>query len=102
MLRGKIYEARLYNRALIADEVAALGDGSGAAPQLVSQSQILAELNSAERQRLESLTSEVSQLKGRLAAVEKNLSSRQGQEPNRGIFSIAHGVLNTKEFIYVH
>ncbi|MCA9074287.1 MAG: DUF1553 domain-containing protein [Planctomycetaceae bacterium] len=94
-LKGRILQARLYDRALSAEEIAAVANEE---MQFVPLREILAELSSEQRQTYERLTAEIAQLeteRERLAPIgNSNGQSQVWQE-------VAMTIFNLKEFIYV-
>jgi hypothetical protein len=70
MLAGRIEQASLYDRALTADEIAAL---AGTHNRFVSEAELIAQLNPDQRSRRETLQADVS----RLAAELKSLTDRK-------------------------
>ena len=102
MLTGRLYEARLYDRALSAEEVAAAS--SGQLKETVTRKMLHAALSGDKKKQLERLDSQIAELE----IAERELSHRLTAEQNRnpikggGYFGIAHALLNSKEFTYVH
>jgi hypothetical protein len=101
-LYGKVYEARVYDRALSSDEVAALGDGSSSGAIFVSEVEVLAELAPDQRSELKALKRQLASWRAEEEKITAKLRRHMDRQPNVGTFSLAHGILNTKEFIYVH
>jgi len=102
MLTGAIHHARLYDRALAPEEVAAAADGN---PRpIVTRKQLLAELTAEQRQRLQQEESEIARLEQLLSERRAELNQRQQQYSVQGggFFGVAHALLNSKEFIYVY
>ena len=91
-LAGRIYQARLYDRALTAQEIEASASGN---PNFVSQPDMLAAMTEGGRQELKNLQAELAQAEARLKTLDqtKGLSSEWAD--------LAHAILNLKEFIYV-
>jgi hypothetical protein len=102
MLRGRIYEARLYDRALTAEEVAAISDG--AQTEVVTLAMLNAALPETLKLELKTHESKIGVLEKAAGDVTRqwdelqNRRRRQGQ----GYFGIAHALLNSKEFVYVY
>lgn len=92
MLKGTITRARVYDRALTTEEIAASFSGD---PTHVSANDLWAALDEAERENLYSLRTAIEQREGRLKEMEKSggLSSPTAD--------LAHALFNLKEFIYV-
>ncbi len=93
-LRGRIFEARLYDRALEAEEVKALASGDGGGP-IVGRKQVRDALSDAQRQRVEALEAQSAALQKQLAAMQKTTGMAS---PWAGL---AHAVFNLKEFVYL-
>lgn len=102
VLTGRIYEARLYDRALTAEEVAA--SMSGNIKEVVTPQMLLAALSPEQKRRLESHDAQVRELQKAAVELERELGVHQQHQQKRGsaYFGIAHALLNSKEFIYVH
>ena len=92
MLRGQILEAKLYDRALEPDEIAA---AAGAPGVFVAQRHIMAALTESQKARLGEIDQEVAKLKAKREALGKPAGEDQVWN------DLAHSVLNLKEFIYV-
>ena len=90
-LRGKVLAARLYDRALSADEILASASGK----PFVSRERVLATLSDAARgevQRLDAQLDEVSERRARLDA----------EDTERGAWTLlAHAIFNLKEFRFL-
>ena len=71
MLAGVIRQARLYDRALSADEIAA----SAGNQDFVAETELLAHLGLAERKLRAELKSQQAKLGGQLAAIQQRSSS---------------------------
>jgi len=94
LLQGRIHEARLYNFALSAEEVAA---SAGRSADFVSEQRLLTELSEDERDRHESLQVRIQSL-----AAEKNSLAEMPTLNVRSVWvEIAHAMFNLKEFIYL-
>ncbi len=92
LLRGKILQARLYDRALRPDEIAAT---AGNLRDEVSEAEILAALPAETRAECERLTREIADLDAsRPARIDSEDSILRWQE-------LAHSMINLKEFIYI-
>ncbi|MFT5465772.1 MAG: hypothetical protein ACI8UO_000868 [Verrucomicrobiales bacterium] len=94
-LNGRIFEAKLYDRALEPDEIAAAAGATGATGVFVSQRQVLAALTEQQKVRLSEIDSEVDALK----AEREKLGKPAGEDQVWN--DLAHSILNLKEFIYV-
>ena len=101
-LFGKIHEARLYDRVLTPAEVAAAS--SGQFKETVSNKMLMAALTDQQKSKLADLDSTINSLDAKREAVSKQIGEMEGSRniPNQGYYRIAHALLNSKEFIYVH
>ncbi|MES2594079.1 MAG: DUF1553 domain-containing protein [Verrucomicrobiota bacterium] len=95
-LSGRIYRARLYDRALTAEEIA---QTSKIEATTVSEADILSALSEAQRASLARLQSERDRLSQRLAASRDSLSADTPQV--QAWTSLAQSLINLKEFIYL-
>ena len=91
MLRGVIVEARLYDRALSAEEIAA----SAAASGVVSRAAILAALDEPARRQVILLEAPVAASRAELA----DLGEPAGED--EPWILVAHALFNLKEFLYL-
>ena len=91
MLRGRIFEAKLYDRALTEHEIAA----SAAGVRFVTEKQVLAALTPAKKSELKRLDSEIA----RLNAQRDERGQPAGE--NQPWIDLAHSLFNLKEFIYL-
>lgn len=91
MLSGAIHEAKLYGRALTADEVAG---AAAMANKSVSRKQVLAVL-SAKNKKL------VFQLESQLQQVGEQINSSKVPAKAEEWTDLAHSLFNMKEFLYV-
>ena len=91
-LDGKIFRARLHDRALTADEVAASAVGEKG---FVSQKELLAAMTDSERREWENLQTERARSDERLKSLDKarGLSSEWAD--------LGHALVNLKEFIFI-
>ncbi len=96
MLRGRVHEARLYDRALKPDEVAAAAKNDA---DYVSDAEVLAVLKPEERARLIALRAKVRDLQGQLSDIRSQLPKETGAAATAA--KLAHAIFNMKEFIYV-
>jgi len=94
-LRGRIFEARLYDRALASEEIKALASGKGAGGPVVGRKQIRAALSAEQRRQVESLEARGVELESRLEAMNRTAEMKS---PWAGL---AHAVFNLKEFVYL-
>ena len=95
VLKGRILEARLYDRALEEHEIAALAAGDGAAGPGVGRNDVLAALDGDQRRRLAELEQENAELQETLREWEAQAGT---ESPWAGL---AHAVFNLKEFVYL-
>ncbi len=91
MLKGKIFEARLYDRALSAEEVNASSSGL----PFVSGRDVLDSLSDVGRQEVAQLRSELEQQRAELRRLGPEIDEEEVWT------RIAHAIFNMKEFIYV-
>ncbi len=94
MLRGRILKAQLYDRALSPDEVAT---SAAAAPKVISEKQILAELTLEQRQRVAHRRRELQRCKDKLSA----LGPPSPANAQAVWAELARALFTFKEFIYV-
>ncbi len=94
-LRGRIFEARLYDRALGAEEIKVLASGKGAGGPIVGDKQVRAALSDEQRQRVEALEAQSADLDQQLATMKETVGM---ESPWAGL---AHAVFNLKEFVYL-
>ncbi|MEM7475037.1 MAG: DUF1553 domain-containing protein [Planctomycetota bacterium] len=93
MLTGSIFEAKLYDRALSAEEVASAAAGSN---KSISRKQVLAELQPDQLKTVEELESQLRSLQAELDAMQVPDAG------NRDAWTdLAHSLFNMKEFLYV-
>ncbi|MDP7050443.1 MAG: hypothetical protein QF600_00810, partial [Verrucomicrobiota bacterium] len=93
LLAGKILKARLYDRALKADEVLASFGGN---PNYISEQELLGALTEAQRNDLKALEVEGKTLNQQLNALKK--LGATAPNPWR---DLAQSMFNLKEFIYL-
>ena len=95
LLKGKILEARLYDRALDDDEVAAAANRN---TRFVSERDLLSVLSEVEQNHWRQWNREI-------AILQKNLSQMKSSAPKQGEGEVwtdlALAIFNMKEFIYV-
>jgi hypothetical protein len=91
-LAGRILKARLYDRALSAEEIAALAGNKGG---FISGAELTRSMTEGERVEFDRLQAELA----------RNGAVLQTLEKQRGLSSewadLAHGMFNLKEFIYI-
>lgn len=92
MLRGRVLDARLYNRALSAEEINAVASGM---PLPISKQEIHAAMSVSERKRRDELQTQIDRCRSKLK------SSSEDVTPNQHWIDLAHSLFNMKEFIYV-
>jgi mono/diheme cytochrome c family protein len=100
VLKGKIHSARLYDRALSPREVIAAATGEHR--RIVTREMLTNALAVDQRERLAELEQEIASLESSLAALRLKITQNQPSISGGGYFGIAHALLNSKEFIYVH
>ena len=101
MLHGKILEARLYDRALTADEVAA---SHGQAPIYISENTVLENLPPKVQQQIDALDEKIKNLEASAAHISTQLEAEQRKRGNlqNNFARLTHALLNSKELIYVY
>jgi len=92
-LRGRIYEATLYDRALTPEEVRASAGKKG---PFVSREMILSSLTDAQSKEVQSLDNSLEETRAALSEFGKPLSGA-----DRRWQDLAHAIFNLKEFIYL-
>lgn len=95
-LSGRIYRARLYDRALTAKEIA---QTAGIEASAIPEADILAELTTAQRDELTALRAESERLSKKLEAARENASPNSARL--QAWTSLAQSLINLKEFIYL-
>ena len=101
-LSGRIFEARLYDRALTPREVAAAS--SGMLLEVVTEEMLAGSLSEAQKEEVSRIDSRIATLEKQIARLDDDIASRRealnaGGDP---YFKIAHALLNSKELIYVY
>ena len=102
-LTGKIFEARLYDRALTAAEAAAAS--TGALQETVTEQMIADALRSSpERYEIAAFADRIAPLVAEQSRLGRELdeAKRKKQQAGDAYFRLAHAILNSKELIYVH
>jgi mono/diheme cytochrome c family protein len=95
-LRGRIYRARLYDRALTPEEIALTANVES---NTISESDILAALTESQRNQLNALQSQRDTLN---QALEAARAATSGDDPKvQAWTSLAQSLINLKEFIYL-
>ena len=99
---GRIFEARLYDRALTPQEAAAAS--SGTLLEVVTESLLAEAMAPEQKKAVERLDGEIALLEQQLTEVDQEIESTRealnvGGDP---YFKIAHAILNSKELIYVY
>lgn len=95
-LRGRIYRARLYDRALTPEEIA---QTSHVESNTISESDLLAALTESRRQQLNDLQSQRDAMNATLEAARTATST---DDPKvQAWTSLAQSLINLKEFIYL-
>ena len=92
LLSGKIFEARLYDRALTASQVAT---SASKKTEFITKADLLAAMSAAERGEQSQLQERQKRLQAAMANTEKP------GRPNNEWADYAHALFNLKEFIYV-
>lgn len=102
MLTGRIFEARLYDRALTAEEV--LTAESGFVMEVVNSGMVEKALSDSQRNQLVALDAKIASLTAAIAELDRQLAARDGAQAASGdaYYRLAHALLNSKELIYVH
>jgi hypothetical protein len=96
-LRGRIFEAHLFDKALSESEIAALSGGN---PIFVTEAEILQSLTPEEKAESEKLEDEIEKLQKRISSTSKTDTGFSPDElPWR---DLAHAMFNLKEFIYLY
>ena len=95
MLAGKILRAQLYDRALSADEIQAT---SQSAPYFVSEAQVLAALDTADREQVERSRQQIRELQSQI----ESLGPVPDSINDKSVWTdLAHAMFTFQEFIYV-
>jgi len=95
-LSGRIYRARLYDRALTAKEIAMT---AGIEASAVPEGDILAALSTGQRQKLSTLQAQRDQLAKGIEAARETASANNPRL--QAWTSLAQSLINLKEFIYL-
>ncbi|MFT5107639.1 MAG: hypothetical protein ACI9UA_003273 [Pseudoalteromonas tetraodonis] len=101
-LTGKIFEARLYDRALTPEEVAAAT--SGTLKAFVTDQMIAAALPPSQLSKLQALDQKIAKLAAEAGKLTGALDARRAKMRGADdpFFRITHAILNSKELIYVY
>ena len=102
MLKGKVFEAGLYDRALTPEEVAAAASGSMV--EIVTAKMIEEALSDSQKKTLSQLDEKSAPIKTEISRLDRELKERQAALSGTGdpYYRFAHALLNSKELIYVH
>ena len=102
MLTGQVFEARLYDRALTREEVAAAASGSMV--EIVTAKMIDDSLNDSQGAAATKLKYKIARISKELAGIDRELAERKAAMSGTGdpFYRFAHALLNSKELIYVH
>ena len=92
-LKGRIYNARLFDRALSAGEVKSIADGD---TSFISLSRVIESLTEAQKNRIDELNGATTDLQRELDEIGLPLSENARWQ------NFAHSIFNLKEFIYVY
>jgi len=95
MLSGRIFRARLYDRALTGEEVAASSASGGF---YITEAQLIAALSPAEREQVESARQQITELEAQI----ESLGPLPESLDERAVWSdLARALFSFKEFIYI-
>jgi len=102
MLKGKVFEARLYDRALTPEEVAAAASGSMV--EIVTAKMMDAALGDSQKKTLAQLDEKAAPISKEIARLDRELAKHKAALSGTGdaYYRFAHALLNSKEFIYVY
>jgi hypothetical protein len=102
MLIGRIFEARLYDRALTANEVAAAA--SGTLKEIVTEEMLQKVLSESQKTELAGMAAKIEPLTTSIDKLNRDLLAQDSARAETGdpYFRLAHALLNSKELIYVH
>ena len=95
MLRGRILRARVYDRALSADEVKSSSKLEASAP---SDDDVLAAMSQVDRDAVKQSREELQQLQAKLTDLREAMAN---VGPEAAWRSLAQSLINLKEFIYL-
>ncbi len=93
LFKGKIFEARLYSRALTPQEIETSGASFG---NFLTERELDAALSPAQRSKRRALQSEIQGLENEIEAARGLIGDR-----NKSWQDLAHAIFNFKEFIYI-
>ena len=101
-LTGRIFEARLYDRVLTPEEVAAAS--SGMLLEVVTEELLAKALDPGQKKSLDQFDSRIATLEKQVMKLDHDIKIRQEAQNAGGdpYFKIAHALLNSKELIYVY
>jgi hypothetical protein len=102
MFTGRIFEARLYGRALTANEVAAAA--SGTLKEIVTEEMLQKALSESQKTELAGMAAKIEPLTTSIDKLNRDLLAQDSARAETGdpYFRLAHALLNSKELIYVH
>ena len=102
MLTGRIFEARLYDRVLTPEEVAA--GVSGTLLEVVTDDMMAKALNTKQKAQLAEYDASIAALATKAGKLDRELTRIRNAKGAAGdaYYRIAHAILNSKELIYVY
>ena len=102
MLTGRIFEARLYDRVLTPEEVAA--GVSGTFLEVVTDDMLSKALNGKQKKQLAEYDTTIASLAANAGNIDRELTRIRNAKGASGdaYYRIAHAILNSKELIYVY
>ena len=102
MLTGRIFEARLYDRVLTTEEVAAVA--SGTFLEVVTDDMLSKALNGKQKEQLAEYDNTIASLAAKAANIDRELTRIRNAKGASGdaYYRIAHAILNSQELIYVY
>ena len=101
-LKGRIHEARLYDRALSGEEIKA--SVSGKLIEVVTEDMLMAALSDAQRDQLDRRDRAIAKQQANVSRLEGDLAAqiRARDATGDAYDRLAHAILNSKELIYVY
>ena len=93
MLEGRIFDARLFDRALSEEEVKAMAEGI---TNFISPSRVLESLTAEQKARVDELNVEITNVQRELDEAGLPITENDRWQ------NFAHSIFNLKEFIYVY
>ena len=102
LLTGRVFEARLYDRALNDQEV--LAATTGVPKTAVTNAMLLAEMSSEQKQQLIKVDRQIVGVEQSVKSITQQIEAQKDHVYQRyqGCFGLAHALLNSKEFVYVY